>query len=197
MGSVKGPHDFYNMNSSKKKTIVYIDGSNFYFSTKKTFNKKIDIGKFCKKLTDEYELIQIKYYISPVPQKDNPKMYAEQQSFFEKIKKIEKLKITFGRLEKHKKDGKTFYVEKATDITIAQDLIFDAIDNNYDKAFLVSNDGDFSNVISSIINRLNKEITYIAIGNKKSISYHLKKVSSSTQIINTEFIKDILKSQEA
>jgi len=161
--------------NSNKKAIIYIDGSNFYFSIKKTFNLKIDIEKFCQKITEKENLVAIKYYISPVPQKDNPKAYAEQQSFFEKIKKIEKLKIIFGRLEKHKKDGKTFYVEKATDINIAQDLIFDAIDNNYDKAFLVSNDGDFSNVISSIINRLNKEIIYVAIGNKKSISYHLKK----------------------
>ena len=179
------------MNSGKKKVIIYIDGSNFYFSIKKTFNQKVDIEKFCKKLTREYELVQINYYISPVGEA-NPKMYIEQQRFFEKIKKIEKLKITFGRLEKHKKDGKTFYVEKATDVNIAQDLIFDAIDSNYDKAFLVSNDGDFSNVISSIISRLNKEIIYVAIGNKKSISYHLKKVSSHTKIINTEFIKDTI-----
>tara|TARA_Y100000310_G_C20231673_1_gene600534 strand:- start:89 stop:640 length:552 start_codon:yes stop_codon:yes gene_type:complete len=183
------------MNSSKKKVIIYIDGSNFYFSIKKTFNQKIDIEKFCKKLTKDYDLIQINYYISPVGEV-NPKMYTEQQRFFEKIKKIEKLKITFGRLEKHKKDGKTFYVEKATDVNIAQDLIFDAINNRYDKAFLVSNDGDFSSVISSIISRLKKEIIYIAIGNKKSISYHLKKVSSYTKTINTEFIKDITPTQE-
>ncbi|MFH0712083.1 MAG: NYN domain-containing protein [archaeon] len=178
------------MNSDKKKVIIYIDGNNFYFSIKKTFNQKIDIEKFCKKLAKKYKLVKINYYISPVGE-SNPKMYAEQQRFFEKIRKIEKLKIIFGRLEKHKKDNKTFYIEKATDINIAQDLIFDAINNNYDKAFLISNDGDFSSVISSIINRLNKKIIYVAIGNKKSISYHLKKVASSTQIINTEFIKDL------
>ena len=179
------------MNSSKEKAIIYIDGSNFYFSVKKTFNLKVDIEKFCKKLAKEYDLIQIKYYISPVGEA-NPKMYAEQQRFFEKIKKIKKIKKIFGRLEKHKKDGKIFYVEKATDINIAQDLIFDAIDNNYDKALLVSNDGDFSGVVSSIINRLNKKIIYIAIGNKKSISYHLKKVASSIRTINIEFIKDVI-----
>ena len=67
---------------------------------------------------------------------------------FEKLKKINKLRIIFGRLERHKKDGKTFFIEKATDINIAQDLIFDAIDNSYDKAYLISNDGDFSGVIN-------------------------------------------------
>ena len=178
------------MNSKKKKVVVYIDGSNFYFSTKKTFNCKIDIERFCKKLAVNENLVNIKYYISPVGE-SNPEMYTEQQRFFEKLKKIDKLKIVFGRLEKHKKDGKTFYVEKATDINIAQDLIFDAIDNNYEKAYLISNDGDFSGVVSSIIKRFNKEIIYVAIGNTKSISYHLKKVASSTININKGFISDI------
>jgi len=137
------------------------------------------------------DLFSINYYISPVGE-SNPKMYTEQQKFFEKLKKIDRLKIIFGRLEKHKKDGKTFYVEKATDINIAQDLIFDAIDDKYNKAYLISNDGDFSGVVSSIIKKFNKEIVYVAIGNNKSISYHLKKVASKTIKITNEFIKEII-----
>ncbi|MBT4166263.1 NYN domain-containing protein [archaeon] len=180
------------MDSKKKNIIVYIDGSNFYFSIKKTFNCKIDIEKFCKKLVENNELVKINYYISPIVQSSNPKMYAEQQSFFEKLKKIDKLNIIFGRLEKHKKDGKIIYVEKATDINLARDLIFDSIDNKYDKALLISNDGDFSGVVSSIINRLDKEIVYVAIGNKKSISYHLKRVASLTLNIKDNFIKDVI-----
>ncbi len=180
------------MDSKKKNMVIYIDGSNFYFSVKKTFNCKIDIEKFCEKLTKENNLIKINYYISPIMQSSNPKMYAEQQSFFEKLKKIKGLNIIFGRLEKHKKDGKIFYVEKATDINLARDLIFDAIDNIYGEAFLVSNDGDFSGVISSIIKRFSKEIVYVAIGNNKSISYHLKKVASSTLRISDNFIKDVV-----
>ncbi len=178
------------MISKNKKVVIYIDGSNFYFSIKKTFDCKIDIEKFCKKLVENDDLISVNYYISPLIQSINPKMYAEQQSFFERLKKIDKLKIIFGRLERHKKDGKYFYVEKATDINLAQDLIFDAVDNNYDKAYLISNDGDFSGVVSSIIKRFKKEVIYVAIGNSKSISYHLKKVASSIIRINKEFIKD-------
>jgi len=183
---------FYKMSSKKKKVVIYIDGSNFYFSIKNAFNCKIDIEKFCKKLAVNESLVGINYYISPVVQSSSPKMYAEQQRFFEKLKKIDKLKIVLGRLEKHKKDGKIFYVEKATDINIAQDLIFDSIDGVYEKAFLVSNDGDFSGVVSSIIKKFNKQVIYVAIGNKKSISYHLKKVASKTININKEFIKDIV-----
>jgi uncharacterized LabA/DUF88 family protein len=102
---------FFIKMSSKEKIAIYIDGSNFYFSVKKTFNCKIDIEKFCKKLAQENELIKINYYTAPVERLDNQERYTEQQKFFEKIKKIEKLKIILGRLEKHKKEGKYFYTE--------------------------------------------------------------------------------------
>ncbi len=118
-------------------------------------------------------------------------MYVEQQRFFEKLKKIDKLSIIFGRLEKHKKEGKEFYVKKATDINLAQDLIFDSVDDLYGTAFIISNDGDFSGVVSSVIKRFNKEIVYVAIGNRRSISYHLKKVASSTLWITPAFIKGV------
>jgi uncharacterized LabA/DUF88 family protein len=178
------------MDSKKKKIIIYIDGSNFYFSVKKTFECRIDIERFCKKLVGKNDLIKINYYTSPVGE-SNPLGYSEQQRFFERLKKIDNLNIILGRLEKHKNEGKFIYVEKATDINIAQDLIFDSIDNLYDEAYLVSNDGDFSGVINSIINRYKKRIIYVAIGNRKSISYHLKKVASYTLNINGDFISDI------
>jgi uncharacterized LabA/DUF88 family protein len=179
------------MADSQKKVTVYIDGSNFYFSIKNTFKCKIDIEKFCNQLVGRDNLIKIGYYISPVIQASNPEMYAEQQSFFYKLEKINKLKIVLGRLEKHKQDGKTFYVEKATDINLALDLILDAVDNKYDKAFLISNDGDFSGAVSAAIERFNKEIVYVAVGNKRMISHHLKKISSSTFIIDNKFIDKV------
>ena len=37
---------FFQMKNSKKRIVIYIDGSNLYFSVKKTFNIKIDIEKF-------------------------------------------------------------------------------------------------------------------------------------------------------
>jgi uncharacterized LabA/DUF88 family protein len=180
---------FIKMNS-KKKIAIYIDGSNFYFSAKKTFNCKIDINKFCKKLAENNKLIKINYYIAPVGE-SNPEKYIEQQKFFEKLRKIKNLNIIFGRLEKHKKDGKYFYVEKATDVNLALDLVLDAMDKVYDKALIISNDGDFSGVVSSVVSRFNKIVVYVAIGDKKSISYHLKKSASSMFIVDKNFIKDL------
>jgi uncharacterized LabA/DUF88 family protein len=172
-----------------KRVSIYIDGSNMYFSVKRKFNAKIDIEKFCKKLAEKNNLIEIKYYISPVEQFSNPKMYAEQQSFFDKLRGIKNLKIIFGRLEKRKRDGKVYFVEKATDVNLALDLVLDAQANIYDEAFLISNDGDFSGAVKAVIEIFEKKVIYVAIGNSKIISYHLKNVASKTKTINEKFIE--------
>ena len=174
-----------------RKVVIYIDGSNFYFSMKRKFNCKIDIENFCRKLSKDCDLVKIKYYIAPVQQSTNEKMYAEQQSFFDKLREIKKLEIVFGRLEKRKRDGKTYFVEKATDVNLALDLVLDAQANLYDKAFLISNDGDFSGPVNAAIKRFNKEIIYVAIANNTTISHHLKSVASKTKLINKKFIGDI------
>ncbi len=185
-------HRFFdNMDTSSKRVAIYVDGSNFYFSIKKNFNCKVNIEKFCKKLAGDVILTKISYHISPVEQFTNPKMYIEQQKFFDKLKKIEKISIILGRLEKHKKDGKTFYIEKATDINLALDLILDALDNVYDTAYLISNDGDFSGAVSAAIKRFNKKVIYVAVGNKKKISHHLKKVASETLKVDKNFVEEV------
>jgi uncharacterized LabA/DUF88 family protein len=175
------------MISKDKKVVIYIDGSNFYFSIKKLFKCKIDIKKFCEKLVGNNELVKINYYISPVGD-SNPEMYAEQQRFFEKLRKIEKLNIIFGRLEKRKRDGEVYYVEKASDVNLTLDLVLDAQKGSYDEAYLISNDGDFSGAVGSAISFV-KKVIYVAIGNRKSISHHLKKVASRTFYITREFIE--------
>jgi len=172
-----------------KRVVIYIDGSNFYFSIKKKFGCKIDIEKFCKKLTGENDLIKINYYISPVGE-SNPEMYIEQQRFLESLRKIKNLSIVFGRLEKRKRDGKIYHIEKATDVNLALDIVLDAQGDVYDEAYLISNDGDFSGAVDAAVRRFNKKIIYVAIGNRKSISYHLKKVASRTLSITENFIDD-------
>lgn len=178
-------------NPKKEKVAIYIDGSNLYFSIKNTFNSKIDLQKFCEKLVGEDELVKINYYIAPVEQFSNPKMYAQQQSFLEKIKEISKLNVIFGRLEKRRKDGEIYYIEKATDVNLALDLALDAQKGEYDKALLISNDGDFSGAVYSATG-FGKKVVYIAIGNNKTISHHLRKVASSTFKIKKDFISECL-----
>jgi uncharacterized LabA/DUF88 family protein len=188
MGFARTP--CYTMENSKnKKVIIYIDGSNFYFSVKNRFGVKIDIEKFCKKLVGNKELIKINYYIAPLNQKTHPEQYLGQQKFFDELKNISKLNIILGRLEKRKRDGEIFYVEKASDVNLALDLALDAEKEIYDEAYLISNDGDFSGAVKAAKN-FEKIVFYVAIGNKKSISHYLKKVASSTFYITKKFIED-------
>jgi len=174
-----------------KKIVIYIDGSNFYFSVKKKFNCKINIYKFCKNLVGENDLIRINYYIAPINRLSNPEMYADQQRFFEKLKKINKFNIILGRLEKRKQDGKEYYVEKATDVNLSLDLVLDAQSNEFDEAFLISNDGDFFEAVKASVERFSKKVTYVAIGNQKNISYHLKSKASKTLRITDGFIEKV------
>ena len=172
-----------------KRVAIYIDGSNFYFSVKNKFNIKLNIEKFCKKLVLGKELVKINYYIAPLNQKTHPNQYLEQQKFFDELKKIDKLNIILGRLEKRKRDGEIFYVEKASDVNLALDLALDAEKGIYDVAYLVSNDGDFSGAVKAAIG-FRKAVFYVAIGNREAISYYLKKVASSTFYITKNFILD-------
>lgn len=173
-----------------KKVAIYIDGSNFYFSLKKRFGFNLNIDKFCKKLLGKDNLVKINYYISPINRLSNSEMYSNQQKFFEKLKKIDKLSIILGRLEKRKQDGKEYYVEKATDVNLALDLVLDAQANVYDESYLISNDGDFSGAVKAVIERFSKRVTYVAIGNNKMISYHLKSVASNTLRVEKELIEN-------
>lgn len=192
-----------------KKVAIYIDGENFaldnyclnlkskvwvcnfYFSVKKKFNCKVDIGKFCEKLVGDNDLVKINYYIAPIEQQINPKMYTEQQRFFEKLRKIKNLKIIFGRLEKRKRDGEVYFIEKATDVNLALDLVLDAQSNDYDLAYLISNDGDFSGAVKAVVERFNKEVTYVAIGNNRMISHHLEKISTKSFRVDQNFINKV------
>ena len=174
-----------------KRIAIYIDGSNFYFSVKKLFDCKIDIEKFCKKLVGNNSLVTINYNTAPVEQFGKPDMYAKQQSFFDKLREIKNLRIIFGRLEKRKQNGKIYFVEKATDVNLALDLVLDAQANEYDEAYLVSNDGDFSGAVKAVIERFEKKVVYVAIGNNKTISHHLKKTASETLKVDGDFIGDV------
>ncbi len=174
----------------QKRVSFYIDGSNLYFSLKSYINFKVDLIKLCDKIAGDSEVISINYYISPVDQLAYPERYINQQKFLEFLKSQEKVKLVLGRLEKRQKNGVVYYVEKATDINLALDLVLDAQKDLYDVAYLISNDGDFSGAVSSAIG-FKKEVIYVAIGCKKHLSFHLKSVSSKTIYPSAKFLSEL------
>lgn len=165
--------------TDSKRLMVFIDGSNFYFSLKKTFStSKIDLKKFVDFLIADNELISIKYYNAPLNQKDDEEGYKKQQKFFEYLKTIPKLDLYLGRLEKRPDNHKT---EKGVDVKIAIDLLVNAFKDNYDVAILISNDADFIPAIEEV-QKIGKSVYYVGFSKMKS--YHLKKICDKTIKIN-------------
>ncbi|MBT4192163.1 MAG: NYN domain-containing protein [Candidatus Diapherotrites archaeon] len=156
------------------KISIFIDGSNFYHSLKKSFNiTKIDVKKLSKILIAENELQQIFYYTSPINRKENLNAYKAQQRFLAKIKKVPKLMLFLGRLEK-RGNGK---VEKGVDVKLAVDLISNAFKDRFDIAIIISNDADFVPAIKEVQNR-GKKVFNVSF--PKTKSFHLNKVCDRT-----------------
>jgi uncharacterized LabA/DUF88 family protein len=168
-----------------QRAMIFIDGSNFYHSLKKSFGTaSIDVEKFCRKIERERSIEGIFYYTAPVNQREYPERFKAQQLFLLKLMTIPNLILFLGRLE-NRSNGKL--IEKAVDVKLAVDLIMNAIDDNYDAALLVSNDADFSPAIEEV-QKLGKKVIHVAF--PKMQSFHLDNVCDATITINS--IDDVI-----
>lgn len=147
---------------SKKKVSVYIDGANFVYGLK-TLNPKysdyhFDFENFVKRIIGKDDLIDIFYYNASLKQEVNPRRFKEQQKLLARLRKISKCKIILCKRQKRfNKDDEEYYIIKGDDINLALDMLNDAWENKYDKAILISGDGDFAPLIKYVRNK-NKEV---------------------------------------
>ena len=161
-----------------KKVILFIDGSNFYYGLKSIYGDEKGLSnfnflKFGKKLAGKRDLLRIYYYNAPLDYARDPKKYAKQQKFFEKVKETAKVKLILSRLQKRKIKGTNqyYYVIKGDDIHLASDMIKGVYENMYDIAILVSGDGDFVPAIDIVQGKgKSVENAYFI----QSLSWHLK-----------------------
>jgi len=162
-----------------KRIVVFIDGSNFYHSIKLSFNKtNVDITKFITYLSQDNNLIVIKYYSAAINQFDDLEEYKKQQKYFDYLNKVKRLDLYLGRLEKRPNSHK---VEKGVDVKLAIDLLSLAYHDIYDIAIIISNDSDFVPAIKEIQN-LGKQAYNVSFPATKC--YHLNKVCDKTIKIN-------------
>ena len=172
------------------RIVIFIDGSNVYHNLKKIFKntKKLsdfNFGKFSKYLAGNYKLIKTYYYNSSLIKKKNPKKYAKQQRFFEKLRKTENFEVILGRMQKQIVDGKIVYVVKEDDIHLAVNMVKLAYKNIYDKAILISSDGDFVPAIKAV-KETGKKIENIGFETK--FSYHLKQECDNFKLLTKEIL---------
>jgi len=132
-----------------RKSIIFIDGNNFYHNLKKVINKpkEIDFNKLSKLICSKFnlDLVEIRYYNS-VPKKSKEENYEKHLRFLEELKKD---RIIVNTRELH---GKGEYKrEKGIDILIAVDMINKClIKNECDVCILITGDADFLPVMQII-----------------------------------------------
>ncbi|MFH1521682.1 MAG: NYN domain-containing protein [archaeon] len=158
---------------------IFIDGNNFYFGLKKIYEDRKNLSnfnfeKFCNFLVGSDDIVDIFYYNAPLDRTQNLKKYKKQQRFFWKLKKIPKFNLVLCSLLKRRISGtdKFYYVLKEDDIHMAVDLVKGAFNDRYDKAIIVSGDGDFVPAVKAAQEK-NKIIFNACF--KRSASTNLKK----------------------
>ena len=154
---------------------IFIDGSNFYHILKKLFPKQkpndFNFEKFGTFLSKDEKLINVYYYNVPLDIMYNKEKYIKQQQFFDKIKRVPNFIFRLCRMQKREVNGKIIYEAKEDDIHLAVDMVKLACKDSYDKAILISSDGDFVPAIKAV-----QETGKIVenVGFRGKFSYHLK-----------------------
>ena len=175
----------------KEKVSIFIDGSNLYHSLKKINARIKELKKYQQLiniLVNDRNLVDIFYYNASLDITFNSERYWKQQKYFEKLKKIPKLKLIICKLRKHKtRTGEIWFDVKGDDANFITDLISGAYENLYDTAIIVSGDEDFIPAIKKV-QKLGKKIENAYF--KSSSSNALKKSCDSSIYLN-EIIKKI------
>src|SRR3989344_1169250 len=86
----------------KERVMIFIDGSNLYYSLKDLGVDKLNFRKFLQELSKDKLLIITYYYNAPLDISVNQKKYWEQQKFFDFLRKIPDFKVVLCRMRKHK-----------------------------------------------------------------------------------------------
>ena len=147
------------MEKKKERVAIFIDGGNFYHSTKSIKEKGYEIN--LKKIIDELSMgrkVETFYYTALLDPEHNLRKYEEHKEIIEDLKKIPNFNVILCDLRKIKMGEKVKYEIKGDDIYLAHDLLMGAFDYMYDVAIIVSGDADFIPVINTLRRRFKKKV---------------------------------------
>lgn len=145
-----------------KRSIVYIDGFNFYYgAVKGTPYKWLDLQKYFSLLRTDDDLQKIWYFTAKV----SGGQLIRQETYFDAINASPLVELVFGLYkQKHLKcrvrackypGNKAYQVpeEKRTDVNIAVQMLDDAYQGTCDRIILVSGDSDLVPALQMIKKR--------------------------------------------
>jgi len=173
-----------------KKICVYIDGANFYgglTSINKRFSdSKFDFKNYIKYLIGKENLVQSYYYNALVKKRINEKIWKKQNYFFDRLRKVPKLKVSLcTRKSRLNILGEEYHTIKGDDILLALDMIEDCYNGRFDKIILISGDGDFTELLKRI-KKKGKEVEVCYFDN--CVSGVLLNQADKTRLINRKIV---------
>ena len=163
-------------NALTARIIIFVDHANLFHSIN-SMNIRIDYKKFKQILAGQDYLVGAFIYLG-IP--DN--LYPKKRRFIDYL--VSQGYVIQSRPVKSTPEGKK--VQKRIDIFIYRDIVELGIEDTYDKAILVSGDGDFIEIVRKL-KYLKKEIEIWSF--KHSVS---KKLIEEAGKENVHFINEIL-----
>ncbi|MEK6801025.1 MAG: NYN domain-containing protein [Nanoarchaeota archaeon] len=147
------------MEEKKERVDIFIDGSNFYHSTKNIEAKgyKIDLKRIIDELARARK-VETFYYTALLDPEYNLEKYKEHKEVIEDLKKIPNFKVILCDMRKINIGKKYQYEVKGDDVYLAHDLLIGAFDDLYDVAIIASGDADFIPVINTLRKRFKKRV---------------------------------------
>jgi uncharacterized LabA/DUF88 family protein len=86
-----------------KRAILFVDGNNWYHSLRRNgigAPFELDYAKVSQKLVGPREWVQTRYYIGALKQEWNPRAYADQRRFLDRLTRTDpRISVSLGRLE--------------------------------------------------------------------------------------------------
>ena len=145
-------------NLGNKRIMIFIDGSNFYYSTHK-LEKKVNFRELIKELSGAGELVKAFYYVAPLDIQADEKKYWKHQRFIEILNEIPNFDVVLCSLKKIKvKNGSFVYLVKGDDVKLSNNLLMGAVDDLYDVAVVVSGDEDFVDSVRIVREKYGKKV---------------------------------------
>ncbi|HVT42935.1 MAG TPA: NYN domain-containing protein [Thermoanaerobaculia bacterium] len=146
----------------RQRTIVYIDGFNFYYGCiRRTPYRWLNLFRFSQAILPKNDIVKVKYFTAIVKgsPKDNSKS-IRQKTYLRALATIPSIEIFLGSFQAHSvrrplADGSGSAVvvdmkEKGSDVNLATELLMDAFANAYDVAVIVTNDSDLAAPVRAV-----------------------------------------------
>ncbi|MCA8936699.1 MAG: NYN domain-containing protein [Planctomycetes bacterium] len=159
-------------------TCVYIDALNLYYKRlRRSRFRWLDLVKFADLLLTQDTVAQVNLYYAAVksPPWDRGS-HDRQNTYFSALRTLERLELIEGKMRTTFEDKvakeplpdgryvlRRVYVteEKGSDVNLATDLLWDAVQNRYEKAVVVSGDTDLVRAMHIVKERTATEIVSV------------------------------------